>query len=945
MIKLWPFLSHESEQTSVCWPFFMFYHSDYSEISLHPFLFKVHWGDYFFINILFYLFYFQTGGNEGTTMVLFYGLLVIKFGSDVTWVSIFPLFFHYSSNDTSFQLLFLLLVRHWTTHRLFLGFIPFFWIETTEDRWYIHILILMFIVWEKDLLIASILPLFFIYNTKNRFDIILFFIFSYSSYDGGGNLITIPILLSGLYWEKGEFYILLLLVIFFSSSSGFTFVVFPLFWIDFHDNNLSTIMVIPIFAYSNKDLLCCGRDRKIFIFILIPTMIRFEDHFTNIYSVLFCRFKDYGDDCFYSVLLILFIYSYDKESTDLWLLAPCFRFSKRLKNDFVEVFFLPTLTYYRKEEGDLFISLLYFIIGYHKTTNDTRVWFIPLFFSLFGNNYQSHYYLCGLGSYSFSKENKETKRISWLIPFYFYHHIFTDTERVSIFVWVFPIFIYKDPGGFLKRLINGNFEIGEYTIENHFLFLYITVKDKSSVQLLENDTKTTTEKKNVDISFILYGLIGFRSNMELIYALPLFYYSYDYYYQSNDYFIIPLLLRIKTGKEKIFAFYFGLLYWSKNIKKGEKVLLFFYIFSYSLFRLDTKVSKSFNGTHLRTSTFYIYFIYYYEHVMVCSNNKKVFQNRYSVEIDYENEKYQEYLSTEFLSIGWIWVHYALFSYRNDYTIHYKLISIFLLLRYEENNGYLTIIDKIKKEKFIKISIFWIALDKIALLRFEHLYNFDTYEFIFCIPVIIHYYFKETVKNLEKHKSKRFFSISILSVLLHYYTALFYFENTKNDNNQYNIYLLPFFGYSKVINETNPKAGLKQIDKINEISPLKETDDVFTKDPSLENVNIKFWILFITRYSFKDYENRITILPFFFWDSDLTYWFTILRIVYTDVQNDFEARFLYRLILFTNHDEKRVLEINPFYNSENSQGNNEWNICGGIIGKQNQNLKICCCCYS
>lgn len=887
------------------------------------------------------MFYFQCGGDNGTTIVLFYGLFVLKITSDVTWVSLFPLFFSYSSNDTSFQLFLLIFVRHWTTEKLFLGCIPFFWMEIGKTKWYFHLLIIMFLSWEDNMFIAAILPLFFIYRSNSRMDVILFFIFSYTQFDEGcqSGVITIPILLSGVYWSRDGVLFTLLILLWAWIGERPTLMLFPVFWIQLDKNFcISSLFVIPIFAYSDTEMICWTPRRR-FVFIPIPTVIILEDDNTQIISVIFSRYVD-GQSQVYTLFICAFILILDKNYIDLWILAPCFRYQSRKDDNlkkYYNIFFLPTLTIYYKNENGLFISVLWLLIGYLNIEQAKRVWFLPFIFASWKQNeYHSFYYLAWLGSYSFENGTEKTRR-SWLFPLYFYTHTYTDEKRISIFVWIFPIIIYKDPGGFLKKLFNGEFQIGDYHIKNHFLFLYFTISDQPFTPKDPTDLQPLTEAPYVpptqpnQTTLILYGLIGSTNNSKWV--LPFFVYTEEK--NSYDYFIIPLLMRIKTGQKKLFAFYFGLLYWDQDDIKGEHTLLFFYIFSYSLFRYDTRTTESRYGTHLRTNTFYIYFIYYYEHIVTCYN--KSLQNDSSCVADYTKLTFREYISTEFFSLGWIWVHYALFSLRNDYTIHYKLISCFLLFRYEQDNSYLANLNNqnnTQKEKVINVSIFWIGLDKIALLRFEHFYTFSSYEFLFCIPFFIHYWFKEDVKNLEQHKSDRSYSISMFSVFLHYYTSLLFIGIDVSDINSYNIYFLPFFGYSKKAIKTQ-QTGNFNIEEGMNLDSLNKT-----------KTEINAWIPFIFRYSFEDDLNRIAILPLFIWNSDITFWVTIIRIVYNYQDSTFQLRFLYRLIFFTRNGQDKLLEINPFFNSEKKGEEEEWNILGGIVGNNNQKgCKICCCCFT
>eukprot|EP01080_Neovahlkampfia_damariscottae_P002971 gene2971-4981_t len=922
-IKVWPFFTHDEEETSCCWPFFIFKHDETTEFSWHPFVFNLRCGEEFLLNIFFFLFFIRKTSSS-FTITLFFGLFVFTSGDDYTWFHIFPLFFHYSGDDTSFQMLFLLFIRKKTSESTFLAALPFIWIYASKDTWSIGLILAIHIYWSEFNFTLNVLLLLFhfsIDDDKNFHCILFLFLALYKS--KYTIIVIIPILLSAFHVnpdEKSIFFTLFLLYWSYVSidDGKFEMTIFAfIFYLSFADKKIDGFYLFPLFLYSNGDNAFCGscNDDLVFICFIIPTYISSENNNITIYSIIFCRSIS-GKDKFYSLFIGLFIYTESSSTKKLWLLAPCFFVI--FSDDYFYIMFLPTLTFYYKNYekptdalyATEFLSIAYFLIGFGKIDNFQTNWVFPLYhyYSIDDKDEKTRglFYGTILGHIHSKQTKDESLFRSYLIPLYFVTKTsYTGDNESSIFVWIFPIFIYKQPGGILKRLIHGEFEISDYKIQNHFLFIAFTVENTAQKTktfilffgLIGGETCTDSEDYN---TYWLLTMIKIKEKTKTKFMiLPIFIWTTET--DQIDLLLIFMLTRFTIGKYIYGFIIYGLLHFNHDKKTRETLVLLFYIYSYSIFRYQKEIihrNTNKGKTFVTKAKFYLYILCYFEKI---NSNFLIKNNSKKDEINLLVDEYNAASSRFYMSIFWIWTHYGLINYLFDYTEHRTLMSVFLLFRFEKIENFLSYYAVENRKKLWKFSLFWIATDKIALYRYETCFENKSFEKIISMAFLIHYLKKiEITKDSEIEKST---TISMIPIFLHYKTALIHHSTVSSEKKRnFKFYVFPLIWYEK----------------------QKESNS-FTKETISSNDNqhiekskidiIDFWILFLFRYSYNHKQSLISILPLIPFKSWLTFWLCFIRYEHNEFKGTTEFRLLYRLILYKLIGDDLTLEINPWLNYE------------------------------
>jgi hypothetical protein len=745
---------------------------------------------------------------------------------------------------------------------------------------------------------------------------------------------------------------------------------FPIFGFIIDSGELKYLVLIPIFGWTKER----------FIFIPIPSIFIFQN--CAVYSVIFC----YHPSGFFSLFLILFIRNYEKKNEGythtIWIVAPLLRYDHDSNDKKTFFFFIPTLSIYFAKDNKRFISVAYFMIGYLYSDYDEFefIWFLPFFFYYKTKTTIGLLLLVALFNYqqSIDKSEDEKETIysyrSWLLPLYYFSTSKSQEETKSIFVYIFPIFFYKSPGGLLKNFIRGSFTFRKYTITNHFLFLsfkvctlntelhlilfgligYQKTKDQTSVsqenpynqieqenmfqknpykpkdyEVLDgeiSDEDLTEGSKLIDkendfvetstywIFLMIYSIQkNGNKNTKTYCLLPIVYYEVNA--EKSDLFFMIFLTRIKYGNHKLFTIY-GLFYLDnfKDIQETTMMILFFY--SFAIIKYEYKITRDSQNIQLSKSLFYIYFLFVYEYY---ESHLKLKGNS-----TFEKETYPSKL---FIAVAWIWQHFGLISIDYHYIDHEILISFFLLFRYHQDEGYLSYKSQQKRRKMKQLCFLWFFHPYASLIRLEILYEKNTYQCIFCLAFLLYYKFEEIIKSLLEKTSMISYEISLISILIHPVTSLIHFSKSEGyAKEEYLCRFFPFFGFSNV--------ELKSIKADLELEGNHEE----IKSKSRKNL----WILFLLRYKSEDDQTILAVFPAIPFDSHLTFWLTLIRFV--NLKNSVEFRFLYRLILYQyfREEDKMNLEINPWMNIEKNSEFREINFIGGIFGHDAKGCKFCCC---
>jgi hypothetical protein len=730
---------------------------------------------------------------------------------------------------------------------------------------------------------------------------------------------------------------------------------FPIFGFIYEAGELQYLVIIPVFGWTKSK----------FIFIPIPSIIWFEEW--KIYSVVFC----YSPKGYFSLFLFLFIRIHDQTNENythtIWIIAPLFRYNHDSYNKSTSFFFIPTLTIYIAKENKRLISYAYLLVGYIYDEEIEFIWFLPFFFYYKTKSTVGLLLLVAIFNYHQSIDKKEDEKEivysyrSWFLPLYYFSTSKSKEETKSIFVYIFPIFIYKSPGGLLKNLVRGTFKIGGYTITNHLLFLSFNVssldpnrelqlilfgligseklkvknsidespyrpihydyvklepEDLSDEDIHEGSNLIKKENEFVETTtyWILLMIYSTKKDGNIIsktyYLLPIVYYDKFNGGEQSDIFFLIFLTRFKFGKHRLFTIY-GLFYWDHS------VLMIFFFYSYAIIKYEYIITRDSQNIQLSKTLFYIYFLivyeYYESHLKLKGNTS------------FEKETYPSKL---FIAVGWIWQHFGLFSVDYNYIEHDILISCFLIFRYEQDEGYLSYKTEKKRRKMKQVCFLWFFHPYASLIRLDILYENNTYRFIFCLAILLYCKFEEIIKSLVNKTSMISYQISMIAIMFHPDTSLIQISNNVNAlQTVYNCSVFPLFGYSKVEAEINSFGGMG----------VSQEDD--KKENSTDE---NLWILFFLRYKCKDTNTMVALFPIIPFDSNLTFWLTLIRFVNKNELMEF--RFLYRLILYQNfkEEDKMNLEINPLMNIEKSSQTREINFIGGIFGYDTKGCKFCCC---
>eukprot|EP01080_Neovahlkampfia_damariscottae_P007087 gene7087-11250_t len=859
------------------------------------------------------------------------------------------IFMHYKSVTTRVLAIFPLIFIQLSTSKFFLNFllVGFFGFEYLSRNYYL-----------------GIIPLLYFNRDGNYFNFILFLIATCYKSTNDEYIITIPILLSGIgfTWNPSggyDFVLCLLLVFWLAKFDGFfLLLLFPIFEISMERKpnqcySLTSLIIIPFFGWVEYfDCL---------VILPIPSVIYFK--FFSVYSVIVC-YRESNNNKFFSVLLILFISTDDgKNNRSIWLFAPLFLYQEKENGTFI--MFLPILLLFwkSKDQESFYVSLMYLLIGYASNKNIKTIWFIP-FFVYYSTKTTTALYLLLFHFQSkvekLKNEDQVEKQIihyrCWLFPIYFVMTSRLEGEMKSIFIWIFPIFIYKSPGGFLKNLIHGSFSIGKYTIKNHFLFLSFKISSLDfELHLilfgLMGYSKRVTADKSLDnlksqslndeittnhwcLLFVFRCHTKYSGIEKSIHLIPLI--SFTYILENRNFTgyemtILLFLVNIKTGKTKEFII-FGLISYVENTFLKETCILIFFFHGYSLIKYQLTRTDQLHGIHITKNIFYIYFLINYEYdeanLFKYKKNQRTHQKLESLE-----HQYEKYPAKLLISLGWIWPHYGLFNLVNNYVDHSIIISIFLLFRYQQDENYLSTWSNGERRKYKQICFFWIFHSYLSLIRTEISYQGRKYDFIFCLAVLLYYRFEETVRNPE-HQSDRIYTLYSMAVIFHPKTSLIAF---KRENSEFQkrlvVNFLPFFGFSEKKMITN-----KKYEEESESDSFLQHGDTFDS-----TVNI--WMTFLFRYKFESLKTSLAMFPWIPFDSSLTFWLALIRFIKT--KNSTEGRLLYRLVLYQNNDNgKNInLELNPLFNHEKNENYSESNILGGVFGlNSRKGCKLCCCIF-
>jgi hypothetical protein len=192
-------LNQKSDETSCCWPLFIFHHSNYTSVDFHPFIFNLKFGNEFSLNLLFFLFFIKKT-NDRLTLVFFFGLITFTQTITTTWIHVFPFLFYYSDPETQFQL-FLFIFLHWNSKESrILSIIPFLFLNLKEKSIFISFMVISFfsISYDSCDFFFGLIPLLYVRSDNTGINVILFLLATfYISYQRDFFVVTIPILLSG----------------------------------------------------------------------------------------------------------------------------------------------------------------------------------------------------------------------------------------------------------------------------------------------------------------------------------------------------------------------------------------------------------------------------------------------------------------------------------------------------------------------------------------------------------------------------------------------------------------------------------------------------------------------------------------------------------------------------------------------------------------------------